>query len=55
LVLEAFATGCPDYDTCWRPVPTPDGFPFASPELAAVWAILLVLCLFLVVRRLGRD
>jgi hypothetical protein len=54
-VLEALATGCPDYDTCWRPVRTPDGFPFASPELAALWAILVVLFLFLLLRRLGRD
>jgi hypothetical protein len=54
-MLEAVATGCPDYETCWRPTATPNGFPFASPELAAVWVALLALSLFLLVRRLGRD
>jgi hypothetical protein len=54
-MLEAVATGCPDYDRCWRPTPTPDGFPFASPELAALWVALLVLTIFLLLHRLGRD
>jgi hypothetical protein len=53
-VLEALATGCADYETCWRPVETPDGFPFASAELAVLWAVLLILSLAMLLRRLGR-
>jgi hypothetical protein len=55
LVLEALATGCPDYETCWRPVETPDGFPFASVEVAVVWGVLLILSLGMLLRRLGRE
>jgi hypothetical protein len=54
-VLVALATGCPDYERCWRPVETPDGFPFASVELAVVWGILLVLSVALLLQRLGRQ
>jgi hypothetical protein len=53
-VLEALATGCADYETCWRPVQTPDGFPFASAELVVVWGVLLILTLAMLLRRLGQ-
>lgn len=54
-MLEALATGCPDLDTCWRPVPTPDGFPFRSVTFGAVWLGLLLLCVAVLIRRLGRG
>jgi hypothetical protein len=54
-VLVALATGCADYETCWRPVETPDGVPLASAELAVVWAVLVVLSLAMLLRRLGRE
>ncbi|MGH3030024.1 MAG: hypothetical protein ACRDNE_04545 [Gaiellaceae bacterium] len=54
-MLEAVGTGCRDYEACWRPVETPDGLPFASVELAVVWAALLLLSIAALLRRLGRD
>jgi hypothetical protein len=52
---EAVATPCPDYDSCWRPVEVPDGFPFVSGSLAAVWWILFLVCIGVFIARLGRD
>jgi hypothetical protein len=54
-MLVAVATGCADHDTCWRPVQTPDRFPFPSLEFGAVWAGLLILCLAVLVARLVRG
>ncbi|MGH3060181.1 MAG: hypothetical protein ACRDNA_02075 [Gaiellaceae bacterium] len=54
-MLQALATGCPDYQTCWRPVETPDGLPFASVELAVAWAVVLALSLAMLLRRLGQE
>jgi hypothetical protein len=54
-VLEAVATGCHDYAACWRPVAPPDGFPFVSLEVMAVWASLLLLSVGVLLRRLGRG
>jgi hypothetical protein len=54
-VLEAVGTGCADYEACWRPVETPDGFPFASVELAVVWVVLLLVSIAVLLRRLGRE
>jgi hypothetical protein len=54
-MLEALATGCADYDTCWRPVETPDGFPFVSVPVAAAWTALLVICIGMLLLRLHRG
>jgi len=52
--LEAVATGCHDYDACWHPTPVPDGFPFGSPDVAVVWALVFVVSFIVFVQRLGR-
>lgn len=54
-MLEALATSCHDYDACWRPVAPPDGYPFVSLEVTAVWTGLLLLSVIVFLRRLGRD
>ena len=54
-MLQALATGCGDYDSCWHPVAIPDGFPFVSAGVAIAWAALFLLSLIVLIRRLGRG
>lgn len=54
-MVEALATGCGDYDACWRPVSPPDGFPFVPWYVAGLWLALLVVCVVAFIHRLGRD
>jgi hypothetical protein len=54
-VILAFSNGCSEGQSCWRPIPVPDEFPFVPVVVALVWAVLFVLCLVVFLRRLGRS
>jgi hypothetical protein len=54
-VREALSTGCPDYETCWRPVHLQDAVSFNSTEAVVAWAALFILCLAVLIRRLMRG
>lgn len=54
-VLEAVAMPCPENGACWRPVPVEGGFASVSADVALVWAVLFILFLVLLVRRLRQG